>query len=99
LEPPVPEKKTNRVSMFLGDADHERFLSDCYDEGREPADFLRWLWVEHRKAKVRAWAESIKRKEMELAGTGHSGVGADLRGVGRNVIERDSEWPDTVQTR
>jgi hypothetical protein len=94
----VPEKKTNRVSMFLGDADHDRFLADCYDEGREPADFLRWLWLQHRKAKVRAWADAIKRKEMELGGSGHD-VGADLRGVGRNVIERDSEWPDTVQTR
>ena len=94
----MSEKKTNRVSMFLGDQDHERFIHDCYDEGREPADFLRWLWLEHRKAKVRAWAESIKRKEMELGATGH--VGADLRGVGRNVIERDEHgFPTTVQTR
>jgi hypothetical protein len=94
----MTEKKTNRVSMFLGDQDHERFLSDCYDEGREPADFIRWLWLQHRKAKVVQWAEAIKRKEMALGGSGHD-VGADLRGVGRNVIERDSEWPDTVQTR
>jgi hypothetical protein len=94
----VSEKKTNRVSMFLGDADHERFLSDCYDEGREPADFIRWLWLQHRKQKISAWAEAIKRKEMELGGSGHV-VGAHLRGVGSNVIDRDSEWPDTVQTR
>jgi hypothetical protein len=90
----VSEKKTNRVSMFLGDQDHERFIHDCYDEVREPADFLRWLWLEHRKAKVRAWAESIKRKEVELGGGGHSGVGADLR------VERDEHgFPTTVQTR
>jgi hypothetical protein len=95
----VSEKKTNRVSMFLGDADHERFLSDCYDEGREPADFIRWLWLQHRKAKVAAWADAIKHKEMELAGSVPGAVGAHLRGVGKNVIERDSEWPDTVQTR
>jgi hypothetical protein len=89
----VPEKKTNRVSMFLGDADHERFLSDCYDEGREPADFLRWLWVEHRKAKVRAWAESIKRKEMELAASGHARVSGRLHSVDGD------DFADTVQTR
>jgi hypothetical protein len=86
----VSEKKTNRVSMFLGDQDHERFLSDCYDEGREPADFIRWLWLQHRKAKVAAWAESIKRKEMELAATGHSHVSGRLHG---------DDFADTVQTR
>jgi hypothetical protein len=86
----VSEKKTNRVSMFLGDHDHERFLSDCYDEGREPADFIRWLWLQHRKAKVAAWAESIKRKEMELSGSGHSRVGERLQG---------DDFADTVQTR
>jgi hypothetical protein len=36
---------------------------------------------------------------MELAGSVPGAVGAHLRGVGKNVIERDSEWPDTVQTR
>jgi hypothetical protein len=87
----VSEKKTNRVSMFLGDADHDRFLADCYDEGREPADFLRWLWVEHRKAKVRAWADAIKRKEMELAASGHGRVGGRLHS--------GDDFADTVQTR
>jgi hypothetical protein len=85
----VSEKKTNRVSVFLSDEDHDRFMNDAYDEGREPADFLRWLWLQHRKAKVRAWAESIKRKELELGGSGHSGVGADLH----------DGFADTVQTR
>jgi hypothetical protein len=85
----VSEKKTNRVSVFLSDEDHDRFMNDAYDEGREPADFLRWLWLQHRKAKVAAWAESIKRKEMELAATGHD-VSGRLHG---------DDFADTVQTR
>jgi hypothetical protein len=86
----VSEKKTNRVSMFLGDADHDRFLSDCYDEGREPADFIRWLWLQHRKQKISAWADAIKRKEMELSGSVPGRVGERLQG---------DDFADTVQTR
>jgi hypothetical protein len=76
--------------MFLGDEDHERFIHDCYDEGREPADFMRWLWLQHRKAKVVAWAEAIKRKEMALGGSGHD--------VGGRLHSGD-DFADTVQTR
>jgi hypothetical protein len=96
----VPEKKTNPVRFFLGDADYASFCKDAYDAKREPSDFARWLWLEHRERKVAEWAADCEAKQRQLSDTGHGHVGAHLRGVGRNVIERDDDgFADTVQMR
>jgi hypothetical protein len=63
------EKKGHRVSMFLGDRDYDRFLADAYDSSRSPADFMRWLWSEHRRTKVREWAANCQRDQVALDGS------------------------------
>ena len=65
-----------------------------------PADYLRKLLIEDMRRMLREFAQEVEAKQRQLDASGHSGVGADLRGVGRNVIERDEHgFPTTVQTR
>jgi Arc/MetJ-type ribon-helix-helix transcriptional regulator len=94
------EKKTNRVTVFLTDALDDFLNERTYALGMDNrAEYVRKLLVEDMRRLLREHASECERKQRQLDASGHSGVGADLRGVGRNVIERDSEWPDTVQTR
>lgn len=98
----MSEKKLHRVSVFFGDTEFDELASEAYDVARSPADFLRWLWVEHRRkvaeeraATVRAWALECERKQAELDATVRHSVPA--AGLGRNVIERDDDgFPTTV---
>jgi adenylate kinase len=94
------EKHTNRVTIFLTDAQADFVNERTYALGMsERADFLRKLVIDDMRRILREFAEAANEKQRQLDASGHAHVGADLRGVGRNVIERDSEWPDTVQTR
>jgi hypothetical protein len=92
----VSEKKTNRVTVFLTDAQDDFVNERAYAMGMNaPAEYLRKLLVDDMRRILREFAAEVEAKQRQLDASGHGHVGAHLRGVGRNVIDRD-EWPDTV---
>ena len=66
----IDEKRTIRVSLFFSDTEYEALITDAHAADRDPHDFLRFLWLQHRRQKIRQWAEECHQKQQELAGTG-----------------------------
>jgi hypothetical protein len=96
----VEEKREHRYSLRLTDSEKPLFEADCYDNMRRPSDFLYFLWREYRKSRMGDFCREVQDKSRELEGRSGHGVGADLRGVGRNVITTDDDgFADTVQMR
>jgi hypothetical protein len=92
----MSEKRVHRITLFFADSELAALAEDAQEADREPADYLRSLWRADRKRRdearaetVRAWAIECERKQRQLDAL-------SLRSV---PVERDSEWPDTVQTR
>lgn len=69
----VAFKRPRRVSVFFSDSEFDELALDADKVHREPADYLRALWLEdvaRRKRvhaeKVRAWALECEHKQREL---------------------------------
>jgi hypothetical protein len=95
------EKKTNRVTVFLTDALADFVNERMYAFGMNaPAEYLRKLVVDDMRQLLREHARECEAKQRQLDASGHSGVGADLRGGIQNCSDRDdSGFADTVQMR
>lgn len=77
----MPGKRDNRISVFLSDVEVQQLALDADEAHREPADYLRSLWLLERERRAQDLARRLgalyserQQNHVQHGGSGVQGV-------------------------
>jgi hypothetical protein len=91
-------KRVNRISVFLSDEELQQLVLDADESHREPADYLRSLYLLDRERRAQDLAQRLSALYAEREDNQRQQGGSSVQRLPtRAPVERDEQgWPTTV---